>query len=414
MPAALLDPAQSKAGAAHLRLSVEDLSPELRVGLVLDGSAQYGLLRRYGFSAFALLGLSALLAMAIGALIGNRVSGVLRQVAASVRDLDSPLDRTVLEVAGAPNEIREVTDAFQETLEKIRRQSERTRLLTAGLAHELRSPIQNLLGETEVALMREREPEEYRRVLGSTIEELRDLARVVDNLVLLCSAGESDGAAERFDLGLEAELRLQKETQRANERGVHVDFEHRGDLEVRGDREALVLALRNLLSNAVRWSPVGGNVRVTLAGSPERVEIVVDDDGPGVDEAERAKIFEPFYRGRPGAGERAGYGLGLALARAGGAGPRGLDRRGTRAVGRRALPDGPPRAGSAASPCRASGAARRRRRTARLPERSVPLSAARSTRRPGAASRRRSAVRPSRRAWDRGCSDWRSSCRTSP
>jgi two-component system heavy metal sensor histidine kinase CusS len=158
MPTALLDPAQSKAGAAHLRLSVDDLSPELRFGLLLDGSAQYGLLRRYGYSAFALLGLSALLAMAIGAVIGNRVSGVLRQVAASVRDLDSPLHTTALEVAGAPNEIREVTDAFQETLEKIRRQSERTRLLTAGLAHELRSPIQNLLGETEVTLLRPQGP----------------------------------------------------------------------------------------------------------------------------------------------------------------------------------------------------------------------------------------------------------------
>jgi signal transduction histidine kinase len=188
--------------------------------------------------------------------------------------------------------------------------------MTSGLAHELRSPIQNLLGEAELALMRERGTAEYQEVLRVQIEELRDLGRSVDNLVLLCSREDPGDRVETFDLGDEAALRLDRDSVRAARTGVRVEFEFKGDLTVRGDREALVLALRNLVSNAVAWSPENGLVRVSLSGTQQAVEAIVDDQGPGIPPELVQRLLEPFNQGPHASNRRMGFGLGLPLAHA--------------------------------------------------------------------------------------------------
>jgi signal transduction histidine kinase len=95
---------------------------------------------------------------------------------------------------------------------------------------------------------------------------------------------------------------------------VRVEFEFNGDLTVRGDREALVLALRNLVSNAVAWSPENGLVRVSLSGTGQAVEAIVDDQGPGIPPELVERVFEPFNQGPHAGNRRMGFGLGLPLA----------------------------------------------------------------------------------------------------
>jgi two-component system heavy metal sensor histidine kinase CusS len=202
-------------------------------------------------------------------------------------------------------------------LANIRQHTDRARLMTAGMAHELRSPIQNLMGETEVALMRERDASEYRRVLESHYEELASLGRVVDNLVSLCAPTNTDANLPRegFDLAREARLRLGREHQQAERHGVRLELESHGDTQLSGDREAMLLALRNVVANAIEWSPAGANVAIDLAGEEGSVRVTVDDAGPGIPAPERERVFEPFYRGKQREGKRIGYGLGLALTR---------------------------------------------------------------------------------------------------
>lgn len=297
---------------------VEDLRHGLRAGVLLDGREPLALLRRYQMFALTLLGIGTVLSLAGGALFGRRMARLLEQVAAGVRAVRNPEQELALELGSAPEEIRGVAEALRGMLAGIRREAERARLLTAGMAHELRSPIQNLLGETEVALLRERSSEEYRAVLESHLEDLRDLTRVVDNLVLLCAPGQpaEPGREAAFDLGREAELRLERQADQARRHGVRLALERQGDLVLRGDREALLLALENLVGNAVQWSPPGGQVEVTLDGGADSIVVLVDDQGPGVPPSERERVFEPFYRSPAPAGRRVGYGLGLALARA--------------------------------------------------------------------------------------------------
>jgi len=282
------------------------------VGVVADGTSELHLIRRQQSVIMGMGGLLAVLAILSGVVYARYVSNLLRRVAGGVRSGDL-LGR--YSVPRAPDEIREVADALADVRRSIRGDIERFRLMVAGLAHEMRSPIQNLLGEAEVALLRDRNAEEYHEVIKSQTEELRELANAVDNLVSLWSAAPDDSSVEEFDLGVEAELRLEKERGAAAKRGVQVYFEVKGDLRMTGDREVLLLALRNVVGNAVAWSPAGGVVHVALGRDDDGLHATVDDQGPGVAPQDRERIFEPFSKGRSVDGGRIGYGLGLALTR---------------------------------------------------------------------------------------------------
>lgn len=300
----------------HLRAGWTSLSDELHLGVAVDGSTQLRLAARFRTIATVLVLASAIAASLIGRLLGRRFAGQLQRVATDIRTVPA-LGSDVVVDADLPEEIGEIVRALRHMLENIQNEIEQSRLLTAGLAHELRSPIQNVLGAAEVALLRTRSEEAYREVLQRVIRELRELGRVVDNLVTLSASDDfrRQRIVEHFDLGLEARLRLEREQTLARDKGVDLELEAAAPLECRGDREAILLALRNLVTNAIDWTEPDGRVRVQLAALDGRVRILVDDAGPGVPAEERDRIFEPFYRGPRVNGRRIGYGLGLALAR---------------------------------------------------------------------------------------------------
>jgi len=114
---------------------------------------------------------------------------------------------------------------------------------------------------------------------------------------------------------VEAGFRLLREQAAAGKREVLLEVDSHGDVKIQGDKEGILRAMRNLVSNAIAWSPAREVVFVHMDGSQEDyIRISVDDAGPGVPESERTKIFEMLYRGPGASGKRVGYGLGLALA----------------------------------------------------------------------------------------------------
>lgn len=301
------------------RWRTEELSHGLLLGLVLDGSTELATLRNYQVLAGALMLLAAMVSLALGAYMVQRMTRMLRRVADSARAVHEPASQTVeLELPDAPDEIRDVVDALRELFTRVRTEADRSRVFYASMAHELRSPIQNLVGETEVALFTMREGPDYRRVLESNLDELRDLGDAIDNLVTICSERRPGSGVEMedFDLLEEARIRLARERAQAARRRVELRIEGEGSLAMRGDREGLLRALRNLAANAIQWSPTDADVDVQLTGEDGWVEVVVDDSGPGVPEELRERIFEPFARGPALGGQRVGYGLGLAIVRA--------------------------------------------------------------------------------------------------
>lgn len=296
-----------------MRLGFTTLAGGHTAALVLDGSAQGGRLARFLWAALGFALLATGVATVAGALLARRVSALLEAVAECARTEKGA--ESWPSPGQAPEEIQAVVRALQDTLRRIREESETARLLISGTAHELRSPLQNLTGETQVTLLRERDAGEYRRVLESHLEELAELSRMVDNLVTLSALGEAARrpTLERFDLAGEARLRLERELAFARRRGVELRLVTDGPLQVEGDRESLLLALRNVVTNAIEWSTPGKGVELCMRAHRQGLEILVDDAGPGVPPAERENIFRPFHRSTAAQGRRVGFGLGLAL-----------------------------------------------------------------------------------------------------
>ncbi|MEZ6018412.1 MAG: ATP-binding protein [Planctomycetota bacterium] len=290
----------------------------LRVGLLLDALPRRESATRALGLVIGLVAVIALIAIFGGTLLARQVARTLREATARARELDAQGTVDTVAPNHAPSEVVALANAFRGNLDELRRQYSRNLLLTAGMAHELRSPLQNMMGEASVALLRDRSPDEYRAVLESQLEEMRDLGRVVDNLITLTALREHGALArkERFQLGAETELRLQKEAAHAAKRGISFEVQRDGDLEVEGDREALLLAIRNLVDNALRHVDAGGHVEVHLHGDDQAVVAMVDDDGPGVPQELRTIVFEAFRQAEAKARRRGSYGLGLALARA--------------------------------------------------------------------------------------------------
>lgn len=285
------------------------------VGMMLDSAPHQVLVDRYILVAVLIVMMGFAGLFAVGHAFSTRVSRLLSRVALRAREVQASAGSMQLAVDDLPEEIADVTEALEEMLRNIRSETEASRILIAGMAHELRAPIQNLVGETEVTLLNERSVERYREVLGSHLDELRHLGDAVHNLVALCSAKKAAEASksEWFNLFREARYRLAREVNRAERSGVALHFRTSGDPSIRGDREAILSAMRNLACNALDWTPRDGRIEFEFRGEADEITIVVEDSGPGVPEEDRRRIFEPFYRGPAAEGKRIGYGLGLAL-----------------------------------------------------------------------------------------------------
>ncbi len=292
-----------------------DLTPELRGLLVIDGRQEFAMLTQYWRFAMALLGAGGVLALVASRLLAARVRRLVGQVAEDLRATrgeDAPPHPRV----GAPDEIREVVDALGEEMRRIRAEAERVNLFTASLAHELRSPLQNLIGQVEVAMLRPRDPTTYAEILRSQLAELTELGDAVDNLVAMCARPTAVAwEREEFDLAAEARLRLQRELARAARDGVDLRIEVAGETRIRGDREGVLRAIRNVVANAIDWTPDAGRVTLRIEGREKDVVVTADDSGPGVPAEVRPRVFEPFVQGPRLQRRRAGYGLGLAIAR---------------------------------------------------------------------------------------------------
>lgn len=289
-----------------------------RLELLIDGSGQLGALEHYWVVAVLLFLAFGTVALVASNVMARRVASLVRRVADQVGQSEIARGETKLRAEGAPEEILDVVEALQAELNRLRQESASIRIFTAGLAHELRSPIQNMAGETEVVLLRRRSIEEYETTLRSQLDEIRSFGDAVDNLLTICTMKEGvHGETEEFDLAAEARIRLGREGTRAERAEVEFALHAHGQTRIAGDRESILRSLRNVVSNAIDWTPSGGRVSLAIEGQPDEVVVTVDDAGPGIPEEERQRVFEPFARGRAPGHARIGYGLGLAIAKAG-------------------------------------------------------------------------------------------------
>jgi signal transduction histidine kinase len=224
----------------------------------------------------------------------------------SERDLDQRF------AVGDPyDELTELAATLDGLLDRLAASLRHEQRFSAELSHELRTPIARVLAESELALRRDRPPEEYREALEIVHRNAEQLGRIVDALVAAArhEAAGVRGTADAYSVASEASTGLVGE--------IEIDFEIEdpgAPVRLGIDADLAERILQPVLENACRYG--SSKVRVSIERRDSAVRYLVADDGPGVDADERETIFDPGVRGRQGiAGGRDGAGLGLSLAR---------------------------------------------------------------------------------------------------
>ncbi len=221
-------------------------------------------------------------------------------------------DRLALDTL--PVELVDLADAFNAMLSRLEDSFRRLSEFSSDIAHELRTPISNLLTQTQVALSRSRSADEYRDVLYSNVEEFERLARMIADMLFLAKAdnGLIVPRSETVDLASEVRDLFDYYDALVEERGVQLEVS--GEGSVRGERLMIRRAISNLLSNAVNHTARDGRVHVRIDRADNgEIRLAVENRGETIAAEHLPRLFDRFYRVDP-ARQRLSEGAGLGLA----------------------------------------------------------------------------------------------------
>jgi len=217
------------------------------------------------------------------------------------------------------DEIGRLAATFNQMISRLEQAFEREQRFTADASHELKTPLAVLRGELEVALRRDRSPEEYRRVLQSSLEEIARLTKLTEDLLTLArsDAGESVLELERVPIDQLATEACAYIGPLADSAGIDLTCDvPANEVSIKGDQKRLKQLLVNLLDNAIKYTTSGGRVRLVLTTDTTGAVIKVTDTGRGIPAASLPHIFERFYRQTDPRDIRVtGFGLGLAISK---------------------------------------------------------------------------------------------------
>jgi two-component system OmpR family sensor kinase/two-component system sensor histidine kinase QseC len=217
-----------------------------------------------------------------------------------------------LPTEGLPEEVSPLVGAFNLLLERLSRSLDTQRAFVGDAAHELRSPLTAL--KLQLQLLR-RAPDDAAReeALAALSAGIERATRLVEQLLALARSEPGAPAVEMLPLDLSEAVRqaMADAVPLALARGVELELFANDSVQVRGDRTSLTALVRNLVDNAVRYSPKGARVELRVLVDQGSPTIHVDDAGPGIPPSERERVFDRFYR--RASNDEQGSGLGLAI-----------------------------------------------------------------------------------------------------
>jgi heavy metal sensor kinase len=265
---------------------------------------------------FVLLPLAVFITGIIGALLAKITLNPVDRIIKTVQKITAESLKVRIPMPGTRDEIERLAATFNDMLDRLEKAFSSQKHFIQDASHELKTPLTILQGELEVTLKRIRSAAEYEEVLKSSLEEIRRISRIVENLLLL--ARVEDGAT-----GLEVrEFNLQRVLQEAvsameilaREKSLALSLSPDGAIMMRGDEQKLKQVFLNLLDNAIKYTPPHGSVSVSASATADSVRITVQDTGIGIPPAELPRIFDRFYRVDK-ARSSSGFGLGLSIAK---------------------------------------------------------------------------------------------------
>lgn len=257
------------------------------------------------------------LAAALGVLVARTGLRPLRTITRTTQQITASRLNERLVAETWPPELRDLATAFDGMLDRLQDSFNRLMEFSSDMAHAMRNPINNLRGETEVALSRARSAEEYRLGLMSALEEYERLSRLIEELLFLARADNPRAALAIRAFPVRPELEAVSEFYEALAAEQQVALRCEGGASLAADPALLRRALGNLLGNALRHTPPGGSIVLAARSRPDGgTDIVVTDTGTGIAPEHLPKIFDRLYQvDKSQATPARGAGLGLAIVR---------------------------------------------------------------------------------------------------
>jgi heavy metal sensor kinase len=287
----------------------------VQVGMSLESTIKTR--QRFLLIMTALLPIGLLLAGGGGLLLARRALKPVAKITKAAQRISGEHLKERLQETGMDDELDRLAKTLNDMLARLEEAFRQVRQFSADASHELQTPLTILKGELEVALRSSRSPEEYRRVLTSGLEEIDRIIRLVEGLLLLSRA---DSGVLRMDRQPVPLADLLKEVYDhmsilAEQQSIHFSLGPISPVSVRGDHEHLRRLVMNLVNNAIKYTPSGGQVTVSCGADDKWARIKVSDTGVGLSPEEQERVFQRFYRvdsARSKEGE--GTGLGLCIA----------------------------------------------------------------------------------------------------
>ncbi|NMM36412.1 MAG: heavy metal sensor histidine kinase [Glaciimonas sp.] len=294
--------------------ALHNTQEQVQIIVALTDSDRMALLGAYRNEVFAAVFFGALLAALFGYIIVRQGLRALHAIAKQAQSITAQhLDRR-LDVTAAPRELQTLLLAFNDMLNRLHRSFQRLSQFSADLAHDLRTPINNLMVQTQVALSKPRSIEDYQTLLASNQEEYERLARMVENMLFLARADHAKFVLNKQRLDASHEL------QRIADyfEGVAEDAQVRLAIDAGGTLEADPIlfrrAVNNLVANALRYTPEGGVIQLAAQTFQEGIAISVANPGIGIKPEHIPLLFDRFYRVDDArSGSTSSTGLGLAI-----------------------------------------------------------------------------------------------------
>lgn len=312
----------SMAGMASRAVAAEawlgQNSAKVIVLVAQDGDSRAALLTKYQrHIVFSVIGGVAAVALLSLLLVRGTLRGLARIGNQAAAVVPSQLD-TRLTLQGAPRELADLLASLNAMLTRLQDGFARLSQFSADLAHDFRTPLANLVGQTEVTLAHPRTVEEYRSVLESNLEEYARLSHMIEDMLFLARADHARVALAIAPLDARHEVQVLVDYFEAVAADRDIIIDVRGDAQLRADATLLRRAINNLLDNALRHTPAGARIDVAIELMPQGIAITVGNPGAGIPATALPLLFERFYRGDPsraqsGAQSSQSTGLGLAI-----------------------------------------------------------------------------------------------------
>jgi len=269
------------------------------IEIAIDVAQEEGLLRHYRFWFWTILLVTSILFPVVGYTITRRGIRPIEEIAATARRITSTNLRERIRAEGYPSELASLAGTFNDMLVRLEESFEQISRFTADIAHDLRTPINNIRGEAEVALARARSVEEYRDVLESSLEESVRLSDLIGDLLFLARAESPLSGLHRQPVNVGDLLSAVREYYEAtaSDGGIYlIAADAREPITAALDRPLMLRAVSNLVSNAIAHTPRGGSVTLAASAAAAEICIQVSDTGAGIPAEALPRVFDRFFR----------------------------------------------------------------------------------------------------------------------